>query len=153
MGHEPVVPERARDGHLACDRSELVAWGERFGRLARAPLVVMLSGDLGAGKTTLAQAICRGYGVSGDVTSPTFAIVHRYVAPRSAVVHIDLFRIENAAELSGLAWDELLSEEALILIEWPEHAAGLMPHDAVSINLYHVPGDSARRLLYAGGHA
>ena len=75
-----VIPPLAEHGHLALDEAELVAWGERFGRAAAAAARRRdLTGELGAGKTTLVQAICRGYGVTDDVTSPTFALVHRYV--------------------------------------------------------------------------
>src|SRR3954466_9344097 len=129
MSHAPIVPPLAGRGRLACSEAELTEWGFRFGRVASAPLLVTISGELGAGKTTLVQAICRGYGVAEDVTSPTFALVHRYAAPRSAVFHADLYRLENAGDLTNIGWDELMNEEALILIEWPERAAGRIPHD------------------------
>jgi tRNA threonylcarbamoyladenosine biosynthesis protein TsaE len=150
--HDPIVPPLAGHGRLACSEDELVAWGERLGRLAKPPLVVTISGELGSGKTTLVQAICRGYGVTDDVTSPTFALVHRYSAPRSPVFHLDLYRLERPDELTNIGWDEILSEEALILIEWPERAAGRVPRDHVPISLQHLPDDPSRRLLYAGGH-
>ncbi len=86
----PLVPALAADSRLVLDEEELRQWGIRFGQAAVAPLVVTLSGDLGAGKTTLAQAICAGYGVSDAVTSPTYALVHEYPSPRSVVYHIDL---------------------------------------------------------------
>jgi tRNA threonylcarbamoyladenosine biosynthesis protein TsaE len=137
---------------LACDEPELTRWGVQFGRLASPPLVVTIAGELGAGKTTLVRAICRGYGVIDDVTSPTFALVHKYAAARSAVFHLDLYRIANPAELISLGLDELLAEEALILIEWPERALGRIPTGHVAISLQHLPDDPNRRLLYAGGH-
>lgn len=152
MSHDPIIPPLAAHGRLACDEGELINWGEQFGRVAKPPLVVAIGGELGAGKTTLAQAICRGYGVTDEVTSPTFTLVHRYDAPRSVVFHLDLYRLTNASELTNVGWDELLCEEALILIEWPERANGRMPHNHVSISLQHLPGDPARRLFYAGGH-
>lgn len=152
MSHDPIVPPLAAHGRLACDELELVAWGERFGRVATPPLVVTLSGDLGAGKTTLARAICEGYGVNDDVTSPTFALVHRYTAPRSPVYHLDLYRLRTPGELGNLGWDEILAEHALILIEWPERAGDQIPHDHVAISLQHLPEDPGRRLLYTGGH-
>src|SRR6476661_2089263 len=93
--HAPLVPERAPRSRIALTREELVAWGESFGRAARVPLVVTLAGDLGTGKTTLAQAICRGFGVTEDVTSPTYALVHQYRAPRGTVYHLDLYRLER----------------------------------------------------------
>ncbi|HXD23434.1 MAG TPA: tRNA (adenosine(37)-N6)-threonylcarbamoyltransferase complex ATPase subunit type 1 TsaE, partial [Gemmatimonadaceae bacterium] len=68
--------------------AELTAWGESLGAGLTAPCVITLEGDLGAGKTTLVQAVARGYGVRDAVTSPTFAIVHQYAAPRSPVFHL-----------------------------------------------------------------
>jgi tRNA threonylcarbamoyladenosine biosynthesis protein TsaE len=152
MTDEPIVPALAAKGHLAVTEAELIDWGERFGRVATAPLVVAISGELGAGKTTLVQAICRGSGVTEDVTSPTFALVHRYAAPRSTVYHLDLYRLKSPDELRNIGWDDLFGEDALVLIEWPERAADDIPHDHVPVSLQHLPGDESRRVLYAGGH-
>ena len=152
MSADHIVPSRASHGRLALDRAELAAWGEQFGRMASAPLVVAISGELGAGKTTLVQAICRGYGVAEDVTSPTFALVHRYAAPKSPVYHLDLYRLERPDELTNIGWDDILSEDALVLIEWPERAGARLPHDHVPMSLQHLPDEPSRRLLYAGGH-
>lgn len=131
-------------------RDELVAWGEAFGRAAAPPLILALAGDLGAGKTTLSQAICAGYGVTESVTSPTFAIVHRYDAPRSPVYHLDLYRIERPSELVNIGWDEIMMSHALVIVEWPERATGLIPADHVAIDLEHAPDDPTRRVLLAG---
>ena len=131
-------------------RDELVAWGESFGRAVTPPLVVALAGDLGAGKTTLAQAICAGYGVTEPVTSPTFAIVHRYEAPRSPVYHLDLYRLDRPAELVNIGWDEIVMSNALVIVEWPERAGDLVPADHVPIDLEHVADDDGRRILLAG---
>lgn len=146
----PVVPPGAARSRLALTRDELAAWGEALGRAAHAPLVVTLAGDLGAGKTTLAQAICRGYGVAESVTSPTYALVHEYASPRGAVYHLDLYRLENPRELDGLGWDEIVGAQALVLVEWPERAGGRLPADHVALDLEHLPGDDGRRLLLAG---
>jgi len=144
------IPPLAPHGHLSLTRAELEAWGERFGRAARAPLVVAVSGELGAGKTTLVQAICRGYGVRGEVTSPTFAIVHQYDAPASPVYHLDLYRLEDERELTNVGWDEIVASHALVLIEWAERAGSRLPSAHVPIDLEHLPGDDSRRLLLAG---
>ena len=143
------LPPLAGRGRLSLGLDEMVAWGERFGRAAAPPLVVTLAGDLGAGKTTLVQAICRGYGVTEPVTSPTFALVHRYAAPRSPVYHLDLYRLRGPAELTNIGWDEIVSSHALVLIEWPERASGSLPSH-VPIDLEHLPGDESRRVLLAG---
>jgi tRNA threonylcarbamoyladenosine biosynthesis protein TsaE len=147
------VPPLAAQGRLAVSEAELTVWGERFGRAARPPLLVTLRGELGSGKTTLARAICRGYGVPNDVTSPTFTLVHEFEAPRSRVYHLDLYRLRGPAELVDLGWDEMLAEEALVIVEWPERAGELLPRDHVPILLQHLPNDASRRLLYAGGDA
>ena len=131
-------------------QAELRAWGEELGRAAGPPLVVAISGELGAGKTTLAQAICRGAGVSDFVTSPTFALVQRYEGSRGPVYHIDLYRLESAQELVNLGWDDVLRDDALVLIEWPERADGRIPDDALHIEIEHHPTDPDRRLLLAG---
>ncbi len=147
--HAPLVPPLAPRSRLALTREELVAWGERFGRAATAPLVVTLAGDLGAGKTTLVQAICRGYGVAEPVTSPTYALVHEYRAPRGVVHHLDLYRLEDPRELDNLGWDEIVSATALVLVEWPERAGNRLPGH-VPIALEHLADDPDRRVLLAG---
>jgi tRNA threonylcarbamoyladenosine biosynthesis protein TsaE len=144
------VPPLAPRGRVAMTRDELVAWGESFGRAVKPPLVVALAGDLGAGKTTLAQAVCAGYGVTEPVTSPTFAIVHRYEAPRSPVYHLDLYRLDRPEELVNIGWDEIVMSHALVIVEWPERAGDLVPADHVPIDLEHAPDDDGRRILLAG---
>jgi tRNA threonylcarbamoyladenosine biosynthesis protein TsaE len=135
---------------LALSLPELTSWGEAVGRAAQPPLVIALSGPLGAGKTALAQAICRGYGVTEAVTSPTYALVHQYAAPRSVVFHVDLYRIAGPGELAALAWDEVVYARALVLVEWPERAGAYLPAGHVPIDLEYVPGDNSRRFLLAG---
>jgi len=118
--------------------AELTQWGEALGARLAAPCVITLEGDLGAGKTTLAQAVARGYGVREAVTSPTFALVHEYGAPRSPVFHLDLYRLAGPHQLANIAWDDLISSRAVVLIEWPDRAAGQLPPAAHAITLAHV---------------
>ena len=148
--HRHVVPALAERGHLKLTEPELRHWGEDLGRSASAPLVITLTGELGAGKTTLAQSICRGYGVTSEVTSPTYALVQEYSAPRSAVFHIDLYRLDSPEQLTNLGWDEIISSRALILVEWPERAGKRLPEDHLPIDLDYVPDDPSRRILLAG---
>ncbi len=119
-------------------RDALIDWGARFGATLRPPCVIVLRGDLGAGKTTLAQAICRGYGVTSAVTSPTFALLHEYQGAQSPVLHFDLYRLRDERELLQLGWDELIATPSLILIEWPERAGALLPATRIEIQLEHV---------------
>lgn len=118
--------------------AELTRWGEALGASLEAPCVVTLEGDLGAGKTTLVQAIARGYGVRDAVTSPTFALVHEYGAPRSPVFHLDLYRLSGPHQLANIGWDDAISARALLLVEWPDRAAGQLPPATHALALAHV---------------
>ena len=150
--HPPLVPPLAEHGALAMTEQELRDWGRRFGRAAHAPLLVTIIGELGAGKTTLVQAICAGYGVTDEVTSPTFSLVHEYQAPRSPVHHLDLYRLDRPDQLDEIGWDELVSARAIVLVEWPERAGDRLPAGHITLSLQHLPDDPGRRLLYAGWH-
>jgi tRNA threonylcarbamoyladenosine biosynthesis protein TsaE len=148
--HPPLIPTRAEHGALAMTEAELRDWGRRFGKSTHPPLVVTISGELGAGKTTVVQAICAGYGVIEPVTSPTFALAHEYAAPRSAVHHLDLYRLDRPDQLDSIGWDELVTAHALVLVEWPERAGERLPREHVTLSLQHLPAEPDRRLLYAG---
>ena len=148
--HRHVLPPLAAKGHLNLTESEMVQWGRDLGEAIVPPLVISVSGDLGAGKTTLAQAICTGYGVDESVTSPTYALVHKYEAARSPVYHVDLYRLDNESQLTNIGWDDLISDRALVIVEWPERAGDRMPADHLHIDLGHLAGDETRRVLLAG---
>ena len=129
---------------------ELQQWGEDLGRSLNPPALITLEGELGTGKTTLAQAICKGVGVREDVTSPTFALVNEYHAERATVFHLDLYRLRGPDDLTNLAWDDIINSAAIVLVEWPERAGDRMPGDAVKIRLEHIAGDdNHRRLILA----
>ncbi len=131
------------------DRDTLETWGRAVGAALPRPVVVTLAGDLGAGKTTLARALCAGLGVVdlAEVTSPTFSLVQQYAAPRGAVTHVDLYRLRSDAELEALGWDELVATAPVLLVEWPERAAATLPRDSIGFTLTHDPNDAARRIL------
>jgi tRNA threonylcarbamoyladenosine biosynthesis protein TsaE len=148
--HRHIVPSRADRGQLRLSQTELEEWGEELGRSSAAPLLITLTGELGVGKTTLAKAICRGYGVTEDITSPTYALVHQYSAERSPVFHIDLYRLDASEQLTNLGWDDILSSHSLVLVEWPERGGERIPRDHLPIDLDYVPDDPSRRILLAG---
>ena len=140
MSSQPVVtlPDAAATHDL----------GRRFGVAARRGDVLLLEGDLGAGKTTLAQGLAAGLGVTGPVTSPTFALQHDYRG-RLALAHLDLYRLALAEVASmGLA-EAWLDPAGVVVIEWPERLAGqLQPDDALHVRLA-AEGD-ARSATFVG---
>ncbi len=146
-----MAPTHGVSEGLRLTEAELTAWGERFGRTCRAPLVVALDGELGAGKTTLARAVCRGFGVTEQVTSPTFALVHQYEAPDAPVYHLDLYRLSGPRDLSNLGWDDIMTDRALVLVEWPDRAAGRLPASVVRLSLSHDAGAPDVRVLHVEG--
>jgi tRNA threonylcarbamoyladenosine biosynthesis protein TsaE len=107
--------------------NELNRFGEELGARLSAPAVIGLSGDLGTGKTTLVQAICRGLGAQSRATSPTYALVHHYDAGATAVYHVDCYRLRAPDEARALGFDDMVRERAIILIEWPERAGPWAP--------------------------
>ncbi len=92
-------------------------------------LVIALVGGLGAGKTHWAKGFVAGIGSAAEVTSPTFGLIHEYPGGRLPVFHLDFYRLESAAELVALGWDELVDQNALILAEWGDKFPELMPTD------------------------
>jgi tRNA threonylcarbamoyladenosine biosynthesis protein TsaE len=107
---------------------QLQRFGEGLGRELQAPAVIGLSGELGTGKTTLVQAICRGLGARVLATSPTYALVHHYDASGGrAVYHVDCYRLRSPAEAQDLGFDDMVREGAILLIEWPERAGPWAP--------------------------
>lgn len=101
---------------------ETIAFGRQLAAELSPPLIVLLRGDLGAGKTTLAKGIAEGFraGAGDDVTSPTFTLIHEYRSPRATLYHIDLYRIDTERELDTLGIDDLLAPDSILLIEWGE---------------------------------
>ncbi len=121
--------------------------GAAIGRALRAGDVVLLSGDLGAGKTTLARAMLKARGLVGEAPSPTFAIVQPYAPPEVdlPIAHVDLYRIEDESELIELGLDDFRYDGAL-LIEWPERLGSQSWPDALSIT---ISGSGDARVLTA----
>jgi tRNA threonylcarbamoyladenosine biosynthesis protein TsaE len=114
----------------------------RFARLLagllHAPAVVTLQGDLGTGKTTLVRGVLRALGVAGEVTSPSFTLAQSYSGDRGLVLHhLDLYRLGPGADVELFAWDDYLSDDAIVFIEWPEAGAAELPPADVAVRLLH----------------
>ncbi|MEJ6592161.1 MAG: tRNA (adenosine(37)-N6)-threonylcarbamoyltransferase complex ATPase subunit type 1 TsaE [SAR86 cluster bacterium] len=111
------------------------AMGRRLSVLLNGRGIVYLSGELGAGKTTLSRGILRGMGYTGAVKSPTFTLVEPYEMAEQAAYHFDLYRLEDPEEFEYLGIDEYLESGHLCLLEWPEKGLGHIPRSDLTIDL------------------
>lgn len=127
--------------------AELRSWGEHLGAGLAPGSVVTLTGPLGAGKTTLVQAIAHGLGVMTPPTSPTYTYVHRYQGRRGPVFHLDCYRLKHPDEAADLDWEGILSEGDAALIEWPEKAGAWLPHAKLRLTLGYAEDPERRTLV------
>jgi tRNA threonylcarbamoyladenosine biosynthesis protein TsaE len=129
---------------------ETIRLGKTIGELLRPGDVVALTGDLGAGKTTLAKGIAAGAGVEdeSEVTSPTFVLVNEYPG-RFPVYHVDLYRLQEAPEAEDLGWEEFIFGEGVSLLEWAEKIPGILPEERLEVRISWI-GPGERKFLIAG---
>jgi tRNA threonylcarbamoyladenosine biosynthesis protein TsaE len=132
-------------GAVSRSTEETIARGKELASKMRAPLLVLLSGELGAGKTTLAKGIISGLGAAAeeDVTSPTFTLVHTFTGPVK-VYHVDLYRVSEVQEFDSLGLEDLFAEPAIVLIEWPERMRLRTDWPVIRIDLEHVAEDERK---------
>jgi len=126
---------------------ETIAFGRTLGDLLGPPKLVLLRGDLGAGKTTIVKGIAQAFEAAreDDVTSPTFTLVHEYRGPTASLYHIDLYRVDTPRELQTLGLDDLVAENSILLIEWGEKFSRFERERNVEIVLETV-GENDRRI-------
>ena len=109
------------------DEQQLESFARRFAYEVRAPLVIWLEGDLGAGKTTFARALIKALGHKGRVKSPTYGLLEQYQLGLLQVLHMDLYRINDPGELEFLGLEDMLDEKTILLIEWPDKGGQWLP--------------------------
>jgi len=137
---------------LLPDEAATARWGSALAdALAAEPLaeqsvVVHLSGDLGAGKTAVARAILRGFGFQGAVKSPTFTLLETYNLTNFIVYHFDLYRFSASDEWFDAGFDDVMASPGLVLLEWPEKAAGVLAAPDLLLELAAAAGEDERRL-------
>ena len=108
--------------------------GERLGQLVQPPQVIALYGELGAGKTCLAQGIALGMGIKQRVTSPTYPLIQEYPDPH-LLVHVDCYRLSVEEDAVNIGLAEILSQSAVVLVEWPERIERLLPASCLAIHM------------------
>ncbi len=126
---------------------ETIELGRTLAPLLMPPKVVLLRGDLGAGKTTLVKGIAEAFHAasSDDVTSPTFTLIHEYRGPEANLYHIDLYRIDTPRQLETLGLDDLMDEKSVLLMEWGEKFPRFVRERDVEISLERL-GENDRRV-------
>jgi tRNA threonylcarbamoyladenosine biosynthesis protein TsaE len=131
--------------------AETIALGRRLPAMLLPPKLVLLRGELGAGKTTLVKGIAEGFRAASEenVTSPTFTLVHEYRGPGVNLYHIDLYRVDTPRQLETLGLDDLISDNSVLLIEWGEKFTRFVRERDVEIALERV-GESERRVKVSG---
>jgi tRNA threonylcarbamoyladenosine biosynthesis protein TsaE len=131
---------------------ETIARGREIGAALQPPVLVLLSGDLGAGKTTLTKGIAAGAGAAGedDVTSPTFTLVHKYQGT-NRVYHVDLYRVGDFHGLETLGLEDIFSENAIVIVEWPDRLKLRTDWPVLRIGLEHVSEDVRRIVIDDAG--
>lgn len=124
---------------------ETIERGREIGAQLKPPALILLSGDLGAGKTTLTKGIASGLGAAqvDEVTSPTFTLVHKYEG-RALVYHVDLYRIGDAHDLETLGLEDVFSEHAVVIVEWPEKLSLRTDWPVVRVHLEHISEETRR---------
>jgi tRNA threonylcarbamoyladenosine biosynthesis protein TsaE len=124
---------------------ETTQWGREFSERLKPPMLVLLTGDLGSGKTTLTKGIVSGLGAASEdeVTSPTFTLVHVYGKP-AKVYHADLYRIETFHDFETLGMEDMFSASSIAILEWSERFPLQSPWPVVRIRLEHLGGDARR---------
>ena len=126
---------------------ETTQWGREFAKRLQPPVLVLLTGDLGTGKTTLTKGIVAGLGAASEdeVTSPTFTLVHVYgMADPGKVYHADLYRIENFHDFETLGLEDVFAKPAVVILEWSERFPLPSPWPQLRLRLEHLGGDARR---------
>lgn len=147
----PILDQRSLD-FISHAPEQTVRLGVRLGERLQPGDVLCLSGELGSGKTTLVTGIGRGWGVMEAVTSPTFVLVNEYRrADGLALWHLDCYRLQSGAEAVAFGFDDLLNAEGVMVIEWPEHIAEVLPPERLHIRLRWVDAEKRGCRLEAIG--
>ena len=125
---------------------ETIIFGHELARQLAPPKLVLLRGELGAGKTTMVKGIAEGWSAAKaeDVTSPTFTLIHEYRGPAITLYHIDLYRIDTQRELDTLGLDDLIDPKSILLIEWGEKFERFVQERETEIAIEHQGGDHRR---------
>jgi len=125
--------------------AQMVKLGQELAEKLTKPSVITLTGDLGTGKSVLARAIIRAFGHSGAVKSPTYTLVEHYDVSGWRIAHMDLYRLADPEELHYIAFDDIVANSDLLIIEWPDKGGELLPKTTLAITIEYQ--QSGRRVI------
>ncbi len=120
---------------LVTNEQSMESLGRNHADLMRGGDIIYLEGELGAGKTTFVRGFLRGLGHQGGVTSPTYTLIEPYSFESFSVYHLDLYRLESAEELETLGLRDMINDESILLVEWPDRGLGVLPPATVSVSI------------------
>jgi tRNA threonylcarbamoyladenosine biosynthesis protein TsaE len=131
--------------YISNSKKDTLWFGNKIGELLVPGQIILLAGELGAGKTVITQGISRGLGIEDEVTSPTFKLINEYEG-ELPLFHMDLYRLETEEDLYNIGFEEYLEREGIVVIEWPDLAYNLLPPDFVYIKI-NIISDEVREIL------
>lgn len=136
---------------LTDSEKETEKLGEKLGKILKPGTIILIRGDLGAGKTVLSRGIARGLGIEEAITSPTFTLVHQYKG-RLPLYHFDIYRIGDPEEMYDIGYEEFFYGDGVTVVEWPEKMEWLLPDEYLEIKIERLPsnGQDVRRISIAG---
>ena len=121
--------------HTSSSVEDTLAIAAAFARTLDSGTVVSLAGELGAGKTVFARGVCEALGAVGEVTSPTFTLIHEHPGPEMTIYHMDFYRLERPEEILDIGVEDYFYGDGVCLVEWAENMGGLFPEDAVTVSI------------------
>jgi len=140
-GFRMTIVDRLRSGLTTASAAETQALASELASALPTDATLALHGDLGVGKTTFVQGLARGFGITATVTSPTFTLFTLHRGPQRTLVHLDAYRLENAAQLETVMLEDFLTTPYCLAIEWPEKIAPWLPPDTLHLELGILPDE------------
>jgi len=135
------------DSIFVANENAMLLLGEKLASIITAPAVIFLHGDLGAGKSTLVRGFMKGLGYQGRVKSPTFTLVEPYEVEENTIYHMDLYRLADPEELEFIGIRDIVSDNSICLIEWPEKAGNMLINPTINIYINYLESGRTVRIV------
>lgn len=146
---EPFMRKGRIDMYMVstCSEYETEKIGKRFAQHLWAGSIILLSGDLGVGKTAFARGVARGLGIEEPITSPTYTLIHEYIG-RLPLYHFDVYRLNHAEDMEDIGYEEYFYGDGVTVIEWPQRIHEILPAEHLTVEILKVGQDHERNILF-----